>query len=68
MSQQNKHSLVMPLGPIMLDVESLQLTEMDRKRLLNPLVGAVILFARNYSDRKQVKSLIAEIKSLDLVC
>ncbi len=54
----------MPLGPIMLDVESLQLTEMDKKRLLNPLVGAVILFARNYSNREQVKTLITEIKSL----
>ena len=64
MNQQNQYPNIMPLGPIMLDVESLQLTDMDKKRLLNPLVGAVILFARNYADRDQVTALIAEIKSL----
>ena len=57
-----KHDL--PLGPVMLDVESVSLTEDDKKRLLNPLVGAVILFARNYQNPEQVKSLIAEIKGL----
>ena len=62
--QTNNLSKTMPLGPVMLDVESLQLTEADRKRLLNPQVGAVILFARNYKSRKQVIELIKEIKSL----
>ena len=54
----------MPLGPVMLDVEGLQLTNDDRKRLTHPHVGAVILFARNYSNREQVSNLICEIKSL----
>lgn len=54
----------MPLGPVMLDVEGLALTDEDRNRLKHPLVGAVILFARNYQSPSQVVSLIAEIKSL----
>ncbi len=56
--------MIQPLGPLMLDVEGLSLNDADRTRLLHPLVGAVILFARNYQDRVQVTSLIAEIKSL----
>ena len=45
------NSQFIPLGPVMLDVEGLQLNDADRKRLTHPSVGAVILFARNYSDR-----------------
>lgn len=48
----------------MLDVEALALTDQDRDRLLHPNVGAVILFARNYTDRAQVSRLIKDIKSL----
>lgn len=54
----------MLLGPVMLDVAGLSLNDLDRKRLLHPSAGAVILFARNYQDRSQVSNLIAEIKSL----
>lgn len=56
--------LSLPLGPLMLDVEGLKLTDADRARLRHPLTGAVILFARNYENRDQVKSLIEEIKAI----
>lgn len=52
------------LGPLMIDVEGLVLTEIDRKRLLHPAVGGVILFARNYESREQVKALTASIHAL----
>lgn len=52
------------LGPLMIDVVGLTLTDQDKQRLLHPLVGGVILFARNYENPEQVTSLIAEIKSL----
>ena len=54
----------MPLGPVMLDVAGLQLTEDDKQRLLHPHVGAVILFARNFESKVQVAGLIKEIKAL----
>lgn len=54
----------MTLGPLMLDVEGLALTPAERVRLQDPLVGAVILFGRNFQDRAQVRQLVAEIRGL----
>jgi beta-N-acetylhexosaminidase len=54
----------MPLGPVMLDVEGLSLTDNDKQRLLHPNTGAVILFARNFESPEQVTRLIAEVKAL----
>lgn len=55
---------LLPLGPVMLDIEGLALNEKDKKRLLHPNTGGVILFARNYQNRAQVTQLISEIKQL----
>lgn len=56
--------LYIPLGPVMLGVDGTTLDENERQRLKHPSVGAVILFARNYQSRAQVKALILEIKAL----
>lgn len=58
------NALRMPLGPLMLDVEGLTLNEADRRRLTHPLVGGVILFARNYENPEQLAELAREIHSL----
>lgn len=55
---------LMPLGPVMVDVDGTVLTADERQRLAHPSVGAVILFARNYKNKNQVASLINEIKSI----
>lgn len=51
-------------GPVTLDVVGLQLDSEDRRRILDPLTGGVILFARNFANRKQLIQLTAEIKKL----
>ena len=54
----------MSLGPLMLDVVGLELTDDDRRRLAHPLTGGVILFARNYRDPQQLAALTTEIHAI----
>ncbi|HEX6829732.1 MAG TPA: beta-N-acetylhexosaminidase, partial [Burkholderiales bacterium] len=54
----------MTLGPVMLDVAGTELTPGDIARLRHPLVGGVILFARNYSSSSQLAQLTAAIHAL----
>jgi beta-N-acetylhexosaminidase len=51
-------------GPVMLGVEGLALTDADRARLADPLVGGVILFARNYDNADQLRALTSDIRAL----
>jgi len=51
-------------GPITLDVFGQVLNGEDRRRILHPLTGGVILFSRNFANRKQLTKLTADIKKL----
>ncbi|WP_126445473.1 beta-N-acetylhexosaminidase [Sulfuricystis multivorans] len=51
-------------GPLMIDINGPALTDAERERLRHPLVGGVILFARNYRDPEQLAALCAEIHDL----
>ena len=54
----------LPRGPVVVDVQGLGLDDAERARLMHPLVGGVILFARNFESRKQVARLCDEIHAL----
>ncbi len=55
---------IMKPGPITLDVVGQELNAEDRRRILHPLTGGVILFGRNFKDRKQLTKLTADIKKI----
>lgn len=53
-----------PLGHLFIDVAGTELTDEERQRLCHPMVGGLILFARNYKDREQLIRLCAEVHAL----
>ena len=54
----------MTMGPLMIDVEGLTLTDEDVTRITHPMVGGIILFARNYKDAAQLKTLTDAIRKI----
>jgi beta-N-acetylhexosaminidase len=59
MGRKNKH--VLPPGPVVVDVAGTRLTKEEKRRLRHPLVGGVILFARNFENREQLCALTRKI-------
>ena len=51
-------------SPVILDIAGTTLNADDRQRLAHPLVGGMILFARNWADRRALIELTAEIKAI----
>jgi beta-N-acetylhexosaminidase len=54
----------MTLGPLMVDIAGKALAPEDHRLLRHPLIGAVILFTRNYEDPQQLTELVHEIHAL----
>lgn len=54
----------MKLGPVMVDVSGLELTPDDVERLQHPMVGGVVLFARNFAAPLQLIRLTSAIRAL----
>jgi beta-N-acetylhexosaminidase len=48
----------------MIDVQGTSLTEEDRELMEHPLVGAVILFTRNFESIEQLERLVADIRAI----
>lgn len=53
-----------PLGPAVLDPVGTALTDDDRRRMLHPAAGGVILFSRNFESAPQLHALTEEIRAL----
>ncbi len=51
-------------GPLMLDLEGLEVTSEEKEILQHPATGGVILFSRNFDSPEQVERLIAKIHSI----
>ena len=54
----------MSLGPVMLDLQGLELSQEETELLCHPQVGGVILFRRNYESPEQLQQLLARVHVL----
>ena len=52
------------LGPIMMDLQGLSLSGLEREQLTHPAVGGVILFTRNYQSPDQLQQLTRAIRDV----
>lgn len=52
------------LGPLMLDLESTSLSDIEKTLLQRPVVGGLILFSRNYESPRQLLELTAAIREV----
>ncbi len=51
-------------APLIIDIAGTELSATDRQRLAHPLVGGLILFARNWQHRAQLTALCQSIKAI----
>ena len=54
----------MTLGPLMIDVAGLSLTETESRQLSDSRIGGVILFSRNFESREQLTDLVKSIHAV----
>ncbi|MFO1257339.1 MAG: beta-N-acetylhexosaminidase [Gammaproteobacteria bacterium] len=54
----------MALGPLIIDVNGLTLTDEETELLMHPAVGGVIFFTKNYTDPEQFISLVEQIRTV----
>ena len=53
------------LGPLIVNIDGLSLSNTDKLLLVDDLIGGVILFGNNYQSTSQLKNLLNEIDSME---
>lgn len=61
MDDASKLAAAQTLGPVVVDLEGLELGERDLARIKHPMAGAVILFSRNFSSIEQLEALCRSV-------
>ena len=51
-------------GPVLIGLSGLEVNTEERRWLRHPAVGGVVLFARNYLNRRQLADLTASIVTI----
>lgn len=49
------------IGPVMIDLEGVELTQEEKELIKHPLVGGIIYFARNFESAEQITELTRSI-------
>ena len=52
------------LGPLIVNIDGLSLSNTDKLLLVDDLIGGVILFGNNYQSTSQLKTLLNEIREI----
>lgn len=52
------------LGPVIADIDGLELDQCDKEFLQHPQLGGLIFFSRNYADIQQLTDLVRSIREL----
>ena len=58
-----KNKMNTTLGALIVDIQGVSLSEEDKELLAHPLVGGVILFARNHESHSQLANLCSAIRA-----
>ena len=53
------------LGPLIINIDSTDISSNEERLLRKKLIGGVILFEHNYLNKKQIKKLIDDIKKIN---
>ena len=52
------------IGSFIIDLKAKELNPEERDMLAHPLVGGIVLFARNYDSRQQIKQLCQQVRAV----
>jgi beta-N-acetylhexosaminidase len=52
------------IGPLIINLDGIELSNSERQLIQHQLVGGIILFSHNFISKKQLKSFVNDIKSI----